>query len=92
MTKVSELTGEELEKWVAKGQGYKPIEEDFHHFIKREKINVRWHLWAEQWCAYIGEKDNNDNERMKHVMFSETPAEAAYRCFVASKFGEEVNV
>lgn len=103
MKQVSELTGAKLDYWVAKadektlmpdGDGgwftkdgfeYSPSTEwdDGGPIIEREKIKVepqrlsdRWQ--AEKWGPYA-------------LALGKTPLIAAMRCYVASKFGDEVD-
>jgi hypothetical protein len=53
--------------------------------IEREKIMLEP---VETWCAHLYTGDPAINYAVSHE--GKTPLEAAMRCYVASKFGEEV--
>ena len=99
--KVSELQGAELDYWVAKAEGWSWINEidvktnsgltwsDCGPIIEREKIDL---IWIDTdiipfevnrpsyWRSSIWDGDIE--------MEGKTPLEAAMRCFVASKYGD----
>lgn len=88
--KVSELSGHDLDKWVSKAEGCRRI----HPFsskwmlagpiIERERITLSAVIGG-QWAAYKDPQASNSFDQ-----YGSTPLEAAMRCYVASKFGDEV--
>lgn len=95
--KVSELTGPELDRWAALAHGMKLYHDTWQPsrnwaqggpLIEQERISINQDL-----DQHLG----NDHIAFAHMpgkvwegCFGATPLEAAMRCFVASKFGEEV--
>lgn len=102
--KVSELEGRELNFWAMKAwneeTGFIPKEgasafnswEQVGQIIEREKISIRFIESEQEWIA-IRWVDNENPKKIGHQVeqWGPTPLVAAMRCYVASKFGEEVD-
>jgi hypothetical protein len=98
MKKVSELTGSDLDYWVARAEGLKKGQSNWVAYsskwsvggpiIEREKICIKPRISASSsWYAEVSIETKQD-----YVFETgETPLIAAMRCYVASKFGEEVD-
>ena len=96
--KVSELEGDKLDYWVARAEGL-AYSHDYHWgwglvgpIIEREKISVSWSGvnsigTNREWHSKKYSKKLNS----VFVLYGATPLEAVKRCFVASKFGDEVD-
>ena len=103
--KVSELEDAELNYWVAKAAGlatisyseWKKVDDGSLHFIKwiiagpiieREKINQLWCEHYKEWHSFKGSEIQN-NISSQHS--SKDKLTSGLRCYVASKFGDEVD-
>jgi len=94
MKRVSELEGSELDCWIARAEGLKKGQSNWVAYstkwavggpiIEREGIELRKDLRHIN-IARIGGFEPDLN------MPGDTPLIAAMRCYVASKFGEEVD-
>ncbi|QTD88808.1 phage protein NinX family protein [Burkholderia anthina] len=99
--KVSELSGEALDYWVARAEG---VDEKFARFvagahaysslwahggpiIEREQIGVGPATRIGGGWAAIIAAANNDNV---HTIYADTPLVAAMRAYVTREFGDEV--
>ena len=98
--KVSELRKAELNFWVAKAEGYE-VEGWWNEIYIREKFSVSTEVyspstnWSQGGPIIEREKisvEYTDEgwESYDPVMRGRTALEAAMRCYVASKFGEDV--
>lgn len=102
--KVSELEGDSLDYWVARAIGYidrhamamqaeQPWSCEFSKswnlggpILERERINLEF--ISGEWCAYIDTSEKM--VRPDNTCYGPTTLIAAMRCFVSSKFGDEV--
>jgi hypothetical protein len=96
--KTSELTGAQLDYWVAKAEGKTPTVDDQMRFmpasdwsqggpiIERERIGLAF--GKAEWFA---EGNDPPTDYKRRVYKASTPLVAAMRAYVASKFGDEVD-
>lgn len=65
---------------------------DAGQIIEREKINLNYRIrdQKDEWSAWVWSKVEEKGSRLKFYMKGPTPLIAAMRCYVASKYGDEV--
>lgn len=97
MKKVSELTGEELDYWVAKAEGmdahivvdggFRPSRRwhDGGPIIEREQISLKKGGAGHPWAA-----SKTSDRAFVFYGYGDTPLIAAMRAYVASKYDQEV--
>ena len=65
--------------------------------LEHERISVWWHAEYDQWCAadqkwMAADTESEEFLQMGEAVRGPTPLEAAMRCYVASKLGDEVEI
>lgn len=118
--KTHELSGAELDQWVARAEGVDAVLSDMHRngtrncvtFYRRDEdgfLDGRSYCPSEHWSdggpiiereriwiaecsgAWSAKPALNFDKVERPETWGSTPLEAAMRCFVASKFGDEVD-